>query len=176
MKNDRIVEEAALAARSAASIEELGDRVARLLGAVMPIDRMNIGLLDVEGCVFTDAYVTGRNVPGRKTGHRRTLSGTVVEAGMRQGGGIVIGGEPVEALVERFPGLRSTLDTGIRSMLTVALEHDGKPSAALVLASTNPSAYTAQDLALVRRVGETITHRIIALGCKPRPHPNLPRG
>ena len=126
MDRDRIVEEAAQAAQSAATMEELGDRVAGLLGAAMPIDRMNIGLLDMEGYVFTDAYVTGRNVPGRKTGHRRTLSGTVVEAGMRQGGGIVLGDEPVESLVERFPRLRSTLDTGVRSMLTVALEHEGK--------------------------------------------------
>lgn len=164
MENERVVEEAALAARSAASMEELGDRVACLLGAVMPIDRMNIGLLDVEGGVFTDAYVTGRNVPGRQTGHRRTLSGTVVEAGMMAGGGIVIGGEPVEALAERFPRLRSTLDTGIRSMLTVDLEHGGKPAAALVLASTRTSAYTAQDLTLVQRVGEAIIGRIMAPG------------
>ena len=163
MENDRVVEEAVLAARLAMSMEELGDRVYGLLGSAMPIDRMNIGLLDMEGYVFTDAYVTGRNVPGRKTGHRRTLSGTVVEAGMREGGGIVIGGEPVEALVERFPRLESTLDTGIRSMLTVALEHDGKASAALVLASTQPSAYSAQDLELALRVGEAILGGVMAL-------------
>ena len=144
-------------------MEELGDRVAGLLGAAVPIDRMNIGLLDMEGYVFTDAYVTGRNVPGRQTGHRRTLAGTVVEAGMREGGGIVLGDEPVEALVERFPRLRSTLDTGVRSMLTVALEHEGKPSAALVLASTQPSAYTARELEMVRGVGEAIVGRIMAL-------------
>ncbi len=162
MENDRIVEEAARAAQSAGSMEELGDYIARLLGSVMPIDRMNIGVLDMDGYVFTDAYVTGRNVPGRVTGHRRTLSDTVVEAGMRAGGGIVIGG-PVEALRERFPRLGSTLNTGIRSMLTVALEHEGKASAALVLASTQPSAYTARDLELVRRVGEAIVGRVVGL-------------
>ena len=162
MENDGVVEEAVLVARRAMSMEELGDQVARLLGSAMPIDRMNIGLLDMEGYVFTDAFVTGRNVPGRKTGHRRTLSGTVVEAGMKAGGGIVIGG-PVEALVERFPRLESTLDTGIRSMLTVALEHEGKSSAALVLASTRPSAYTARDLELVRQVGAAIVGGVMAL-------------
>ena len=163
MENDRIVEEAARAAQSAASMEDLGDDIARLLGSVMPIERMNIGLLDMEGYVFTDAYVTGRNVPGRATGHQRTLSGTVVEAGMKAGGGIVIGDEPVEALVARFPRLKSTLDTGIRSMLTVALEHEGRAAAALVLASTEPSAYTARDLELVRRVGVAIVGRVMGL-------------
>ena len=83
---------------------------------------------------------------------------------MRAGGGIVIGGEPVEALVEGdFRGSRSTLDTGIRSMLTVALVHEGETSAALVLASTEPSAYTARDLELVRRVGEAIVGRVMGL-------------
>ena len=163
MEKERVVEEAARAAQSAGSMEELGTNIARLLGSVLPIDRMNIGLLDMEGYVFTDAYVTGRNVPGRETGHRRTLSGTVVEAGMKAGGGIVIGDEPVEALVERFPRLRSTLDTGIRSMLTVAIEHEGRASAALVLASTQPSAYTARDLELVRRVGEAVVGGVMAL-------------
>ena len=163
MENDRIVEEAARAGQSAGSMEELGDAIARVLGAVMPIERMNIGLLDMDGYVFTDAYVTGRNVPGRENGHRRTLSGTVVEAGMEAGGGIVIGDEPVEALVERFPRLKSTLDTGIRSMLTVALDHEGKASMALVLASTQPSAYSARNLELVRRVGEAIVDRVVAL-------------
>lgn len=163
MENYRLVEEASQAARSAASMEELGDRLAGVLGAVMPIDRMNIGLLDMEGYVFTDAYVTGRNVPGRNLGHRRTLRDTVVEAGMNAGGGIVIGGEPVEAIADRFPRLRSTLDTGIRSMLTVVLEYEGNPVAALVLASTGPSAYTARDLELLRRVGEAIAGRIMAL-------------
>ena len=163
MENDRVVEEAAQAAQRSVSMEELGDRTACLLGSAMPIDRMNIGLLDMEGYVFTDAYVTGRNVPGRKTGHSRTLSGTVVEAGMRAGGGIVIGNEPVEALLERFPRLRSTLDTGIRSMLAVALDHEHKPSAALVLASAQASAYSARDLDLVRRVGEAIIGRVMTL-------------
>ena len=48
-------------------------------------------------------------------------------------------------------------------MLTAALEHDGRASAALVLASTQPSAYSAQDLELARRVGEAILGGVMAL-------------
>ncbi len=158
-----IVERIAGAAGAAASFEELGGLVAEELGAVMPIERMNIGLIDLDEYVFTDAYVVGRNVPGRSVGHRRTLDGTVVEAGMRAGGGIVIGGDPPERLAERFPRLRSTLDTGIRSMLATAIECEGRAAAALVLASTRPSAYTAEDLRLAREAGEVIRERVMAL-------------
>ena len=38
-----------------------------------------------------------------------------------------------------------------------------KPSTALVLASTQPSAYTARDLELVHRVGAAIVDRIMDL-------------
>ena len=147
-------------ASAATSFEELGKRVAEELGGLVPLERMNIGLIELEDYIFIDAYVWGRNVPGRTLGHRRTLADTVVEAGMKAGGGIVIGNASPQGLLERFPRLQSTLDTGIRSMLAVALEAGGKTVAALVLASTRPSAYTNEDLEMVRGVGAAIVDRI----------------
>ena len=158
-----VVARTAEAARTAASFEELGNRVAEELGPVVPLDRMNIGLIEPEDYIFTDAYVTGRNVQGRTIGHRRTLADTVAEAGMKAGGGIVIGDEPPKRLAERFPRLQSTLDTGSRSMLTVTLESGGKTVAALVLASTRFSAYNHADLEMMRGVGAAIVDRIEAL-------------
>ena len=163
LRHHDVIERIAGAARLAVSFEELGSGVADELRAIMPMDRMNIGMIDIDDYMFTDVFVTGRNVPGRATGHRRTLTATVVEAGMKTGGGIVIGGEPPKTLAERFPRLQSTLDTGIRSMIAVALESRGKVVAALVLASTRPSAYTAEDLETVRRIGAAIVDRIVAL-------------
>ena len=77
--------------------------------------------------------------------------------------GIVIGEASPQRLLERFPRLKSTLDTGIRSMLTVILESGGKTVAALVLASTCFSAYNHADLELVRGVGAAIVDCIEAL-------------
>ena len=163
MRHHDVIERIAEAARLAASFEALGSGVVDELRAIMPIDRMNIGLIDIDEYMFTDAFVTGRNVPDRATGHRRTLSATVVEAGMKTDRGIVIGDEPPATLAERFPRLQPTLDTGIRSMLAVALKSKGTVVAALVLASTRPSAYTAEDLELVRRAGAAVIDRIVAL-------------
>ena len=163
MGNAGVVARTAEAVRTATSFEELGDRVAEELGPLVPLDRMNIGLIELEDYIFIDAYVRGRNVPGRAVGHRRTLADTVVEAGMKAGGGIVIGEASPQRLLERFPRLQSTLDTGIRSMLTVTLESGGKTVAALVLAATRFSAYNHADLELVRGVGAAIVDRIEAL-------------
>ena len=163
LRHHDVIERIAEAARLAVSFEELGSGIADELGAIIPMDRMNIGLINIDDYLFTDVFVTGRNVPSRPTGHRRTLSATVVEAGMKTGSGIVIGDEPPKTLAERFPGLQSTLDTGIRSMIAVALKSKGEFVAALVLASTRPSAYKAEDLEMVRCIGAAILDRIVAL-------------
>jgi transcriptional regulator with GAF, ATPase, and Fis domain len=163
LRHHHVIESITDAARLAESFEELGNGIAGALRAIVPLDRMNIGLIDMGKYMFTDAFVTGRNVPSRSTGHIRTLSATVVEAGMKTGGGIIIGDEPPETLAKRFPRLQSTLDTGIRSMMAVALEANGEVVAALVLASARPSAYTAEDLETLRGIGAAIVERIIAL-------------
>ena len=163
MRHHHVIESITDAARLAESFEELGNGIAGALRAIVPLDRMNIGLIDPGSYIFTDVYVTGRNVQGRTVGHRRTLADTVVEAGMNAGGGIVIGDEPPARLAEHFPRLQSTLDTGIRSMLTVTLESECETVAALVLASTCQSAYTNDDLEMVRGVGAAIVDRIVAL-------------
>jgi transcriptional regulator with GAF, ATPase, and Fis domain len=163
LRHQDVIERIGEAARLASSFAELGSLIADKLGAIVPIDRMNIGLIDMDDYVFTDAFVTGRNVPNRSTGHRRTLSDTVVEAGIKKGGGIVIGDETPIALAKRFPRLQSTLDTGIRSMMAVALKAKGEVVAALVLASARPSAYTAEDLEMLRGIGVAIVERIVAL-------------
>ena len=97
---------AAEAALNATSFEELGNRVVGELGRVVPLDRMNIGLIDSEEYIFTDAFVTGRSVPRRTVGNRRTLAETLVKAGMKAGDGIDIGNEPPKQLAERFPRLQ----------------------------------------------------------------------
>ena len=64
------------------SFEALGDLLVSMLRQRLAFDRFNIGLLDMTAYAFTDAYVFGRNVKGRAVGHKRTLEGTVVAAGI----------------------------------------------------------------------------------------------
>jgi len=150
-------------ARSASSFTQLGEILMSELSLILPIDRLNIGLIDIGDYSFTDAFVKGQNVPGRALGHQRTLADTVVEAGMQLGEGIIIGDEPPEKLIEHFPRLKSTLDTGIRSMLAAPLETDNKVVAAIVLCSIRTSAYTLEDLKMVRGIGLRIIERAIEL-------------
>ena len=70
----------------ARNFDELGRQIQAAVACEVTFDRFNVGLLDLDAYEFIDAYVYGRNVPGRQTGHRRTLEGTVVEAALGSGG------------------------------------------------------------------------------------------
>ncbi len=147
----------------ASSFTGLGNLLVAWLRPRLRFDRFNIGLLDWSAFTFTDAYVYGANVPGRLTGHCRTLEGTVVEESIEAGRGIVVSGDPV-LLLQRFPRFGPVLDSGIRSMLSEPLYHgDARPGAALVLAAANPDAFDEQALMYVNRLGAAATEQIVRL-------------
>lgn len=133
------------------------------LGNYLSIDRMNIGLIDNKAYTFQDVFVKGTNVPGREIGHTRTLNKTVVEASLEKGGSIIIGNEKPSDLIKTFPNLKSTLDTGIRSMLVVTLESSTDLIGAIVIASFKSSAYTEHDIELVKKLSSKIIGRVIIL-------------
>ena len=154
---------AALAA-VAGSLAALGDGLVVVLAGRIAFDRFNIGLIDGPRYRFRDAYVFGHNVPGRASGHERTLDGTVVEAAIRAREVFSFGAADPARWLERFPRFGPVLDSGIRSMLAVPLEDGGELAAALVFASRDPAAYGAHDRALAAAVGRVVVGRIAALG------------
>ncbi|MGE4218033.1 MAG: GAF domain-containing protein [Alphaproteobacteria bacterium] len=147
---------AAADAAAAGTLAELGDALVRRLAGHIGFDRFNIGLIDPVRHVFHDAYVHGRNVEGRSTGHRRTLDGTVVEAAMRAGGAFQFGAADRNAWVTRFPRFGPVYDSGIRSMLAVPMGSEGRTKASLVFASRDPDAYTPETVALAAAIGAAV--------------------
>jgi GAF domain-containing protein len=143
------------------NIRELGDYLAGWLGKAVRFQRFNIGLIDAAEHMFIDAYVTGQNVTGRVTGHRRTLDGTVVEAAITAGDGIFVGGGEA-ALLRRFPRFGPVLESGMRAMLAAPVRDRGEVIASLVLASDDPDAFDQTALDLVNQIGAAAVARIAA--------------
>ncbi len=161
--SDSIAEAAAQATRHARTLEALGASLVASLTGRIAFDRLNIGMIDTACGVFHDAYVHGSNVPGRATGHRRPLGGSVVEAADRAGDGFSFGSEDRARWVARFPRFGPVFDSGIRAMLAVPLREGGTLTAALVLASRDPHAYGENELAQAISVGRGIGPAIFAL-------------
>ena len=137
----------------ARNFEELGSQIQAAVAREVNFDRFNVGLLDLDAYEFIDAYVYGRNVPGRQTGHRRTLKGTVVEAALASGG-VFAGSDDVEAMVSRFPGFRPVYESGIKAMAATVICDGEEHIASLVVGSGNPQAFTAATIASMRLVGD----------------------
>ena len=74
-----------------------------------------------------------------------------------------IGDEPQECLVERFPNLKFTFDTGIRSIIAVSVRLEDEFIGAMLLASVRSLAYTGEDLDMVYHVSTIIGERIAAM-------------
>ena len=152
------------AAASTISIHVLGLVVVQQLSGIIPIERMNIGFIDTEQYIFTDIFVTGTNVPCRPTGHSRSLRNTVVEASMEAGRPIVIGSESKSVLIQRFPGLKLTFETGIECVLAAAVKSKCKFVGAIVLGSVQSLAYNKVDMDLINHVGLILGERIAKMG------------
>jgi alanine racemase len=161
--NEPIADAAAEATRDASTLAAFGDALVSALTGRIAFDRLNIGLIDRAGAVFHDAYVHGRNVAGRATGHLRPLAGTVVEAADRAGDGFCYGSDDRASWLDRFPHFGPVFDSGIRAMLAVPLRQNGVLCAALVLASRDALAYGEEELRRAILVGRSIGQRIMAL-------------
>lgn len=142
--------------------ESLGNHLVERLTPLVDFQRFNIGLIDENRYMFTDAYVSGHNVTGRAVGHERTLDGTVVERAIRAGDGAFFGGA-AESLLREFPRFGPVLESGMRSMMAVPLRRGGRVIAALVLASNRADGFTAETLRIVRDLGAEVVDRIAAL-------------
>lgn len=163
LTNHYIIDRITAETKSSISFDGLGSIIFRELGTIMPIERMNIGLINIDDYVFTDVFVTGSNLPNRPAGHRRTLRNTVVEASIAAKGPIFIGAEPQKCILTRFPGLQLTFDTGIRSVMAVPVRSKGELIGAIVLASIRSLAYTTEDIDVIYRVSTTVGESIAAI-------------
>lgn len=148
------------------TLDELGNLLVAKLSGAIAFDRFNIGLIDTSRNVFHDAFVVGNNVPGRTTGHQRTLVGTVVEKAIDSGDGYYFGDSNLAPWLEIFPGFAPVFESGIRSMLAVPVreERDHREVlASLVFASRDARAYEPSSLSLATAVTAVLPKRLLRL-------------
>ena len=120
----------------------------------LQFDRLSVRRIDLAKGEFSDVFVTGLDVAGRKRGDVTHLAGSFVEAALNAGAPVRVAGTSADELVSQYPGLKAPAKAGIRSLLAIPLFSDGRVAVALMLASTDPSAYSDRELDLARRIGE----------------------
>ena len=142
------------------NIDDVYDGFAEEVRKLVPFDRIDVTLADVDEGIVTHAYWTGLEASGRHKGDMYSLKGTATEEICRTSSGILFHPEDGEQVAKRFPGLLPAFNSGLRSFVGSPLVSGNLAIGGLFLASTQPNAYTERDLELTQRVGSEIAGAI----------------
>ena len=147
---------------STLDIDEVYERFATEARKLIPFDRVSVNLINPDGKSFTNAYVSGLDVPDRRPGTIVPIAGSVSEIFMQRQSGLIIHAESPEDLVRQFPGVTVSLvvGAGIRSLIGVPLIYRDEVIGSLHFRAKKPDAYTDQDLRLAERIGAQIAGAI----------------
>ena len=145
---------------STLNIEEVYERFALEAKKLIPSDRIIINLINREEGTITNAYVSGTEVAGRRPGDVIPLRGSLNEKIMSTRKSVLIQTEDPEELAGRFPTLLTTLQAGLRSMMSVPLLSQDQVIGVLHFRSGQPKAYTQKDIKLAESIAAQIAGAI----------------
>ena len=126
---------------------DFADRVKQLIS----FDRISVSLLDESKETLTNAYVLGKESPGREVGARFSVRGAPAEAAIRSGKTSLAQGS-IESLKERFPSIAFNMSSTLQAPLIYKNEIIGL----LNVRSVKDNAYTQRDIDLVTQVAMQI--------------------
>ena len=158
---NRAREKAAMAAigciiSSAADIKDIYDQFAAEVRAILPFDGIAINRIDFQTETVQTQYASGLPVAGRHPGDRFPLAGTATSTVAASKRGMVVPCMTEAELAARLPGHLPVRRAGIKSTLMAPLVFEGNVFGALVLMSTAPDRYTAQDIPVAESVANQI--------------------
>ncbi|MCX5818800.1 MAG: diguanylate cyclase [Deltaproteobacteria bacterium] len=147
---------------STLEIEEVYERFAAESKKLIPFDRLVVNLNNPQENECRCAYVSGVDIPGRRPGDSKSLSGSTDELLLRTRSGIIIQSASVEKMAARFPGVGTVLhaEAGLCSLLSVPLIYRDEVICALHFWSKKSEAYSERDLHLAERIGSQIAGAI----------------
>ncbi len=145
---------------STLDIAEVYERFAEEVRKLIPIDRLNINLIDYKNRTVTSAYNAGRPLKGRQVGEIFPLKGSVAEEVIRTRSGLILHPVDEAELKRRFSTLLVAFRAGYRSMMAVPLISKDEVIGSLYFGSMQPRDFTDRDLRLAENIGTQIAGAI----------------
>jgi PAS domain S-box-containing protein len=147
---------------STLEINEVYEQFAQQVQELVSFDRLSVDLNNPDGKTSIITYVSGFDIPGRRSGDAITLAGTISETILRTRTGLLINMVNPKEINGQFPHLTnvSTIRAGMLSLISVPLISRNKVIGTLHFRSRRPNAYTDQDLRLAERIGDQIAGAI----------------
>jgi len=159
-QENAIVAEIGRITSSTLNIEEVYERFAGEMHKLIDFDRLAVNIIDPEERTFAVPYVSGSQVPDRRTEDVIPLAGTGTEEIMRTRSSLFILDKDWESAISRCPGLSPIFKAGFQSVMMVPLISKNDVIGVLNIQSTRLNAYTETDLRIAERIGIQISGAI----------------
>jgi PAS domain S-box-containing protein len=143
---------------STLDITEVYEHFAAEVRKLIPIDWLSVNLKNSDTKTLTIAYVDGMDIPERRPGDTFIIEGSITEAVMRKGAGLMIHPTTVKEMESQFLNHTASITyrAGLRSIMAVPLISHDDLIGTLHFRAKKPNAYTEQDLLLAERIGMQI--------------------
>ena len=147
---------------STLEINEVYEQFAQQVQELVSFDRLSVDLNNPNEKTSIITYVSGFDIPGRRSGDAITLAGTISETVLRTRTGLLINTVNPKEITDQFPHLTnvSTIRARMLSLISVPLISRNKVIGTLHFRSKRPNAYTDHDLHLAERIGDQIAGAI----------------
>ena len=133
---------------SAADIDEVYDRFAEAVTAVIPADRLSIVVVDAQAWRHKARYYAGIDVPLATLDVWHSLDGQVLETVVRSKRPQIVDESNVAAVLAQSPRLQDGIAAGLRTWMDVPVILEQTVVAVMRFMSSTPNAYDARDQAV----------------------------
>jgi methyl-accepting chemotaxis protein len=145
---------------STLEIEKVYELFAEEVRKIISFDRISINVIHPETSTFSNAYVLGEDVQGRRSGDVTPLAGSFTGGVMQKRSTVLIQKDNIDEIVERYPSLIPTFQAGLRSLMAVPLISKDQVIGILHFRSLKPNAYAEADVKLAESIASQIAGAI----------------
>ena len=113
-------------------LKRVMERIDHILKEIVEYRWLSLDVIDPEQELITAIYRASDGEVDVVEGAAIPLSETIAGSAIIQGLAVIVSVEPGNAIIDRYPGIRSAVDDGVRSILAVPVISNGRPVASLM--------------------------------------------
>ena len=145
---------------STPNADEVFELCAEHVHQLISFDRMVVNKVDTAAATLVSLYESGGRISGWEPGKLRTYVDTPTEFVTRTRTGLILGSEPDDEIIKRFPNQAASIASGLRWLLVVPMFSENEVIGSLHLRSSEEHAYSERDLAVATRIANQMSGAI----------------
>lgn len=140
---------------SSLDIDSVFERFAELVSLIVPADRIAVTTINPDGKTLLNRFSSGLEVHALSSDEVMMLEGTITRAALENGAPMafhVRGATEIEKLLNRYPALKPTIESGVNSILVSPMVSESKIVGAFHAQSKKKLAYSPKHEELIQQV------------------------